>query len=138
MPPTDPIIEEIHAIREALAKESGYDAEKIAEQNEGEEGPDDAFEAPPPALEFEVFADGGAALDLRDGVFNGTGERSGRQGKNSYFELPESEAGMMLIRMTPVKMAQIKAIGILYFELRISCLLENGNLTGTEIFEPII
>jgi len=31
MPPTDPIIEEIHAIREALAKESGYDAEKIAE-----------------------------------------------------------------------------------------------------------
>ena len=27
----DPIIEEIHAIREALAKESGYDAEKIAE-----------------------------------------------------------------------------------------------------------
>ena len=31
MPPTDPIIEEIHAVREALAKESGYDAEKIAE-----------------------------------------------------------------------------------------------------------
>ncbi len=31
MPPTDPLIEEIHAIREALAKESGYDAEKIAE-----------------------------------------------------------------------------------------------------------
>lgn len=29
--PTDPIIEEIHAIREALAQESGYDAEKIAE-----------------------------------------------------------------------------------------------------------
>jgi len=31
MPRIDPIIEEIHAIREALAKESGYDAEKIAE-----------------------------------------------------------------------------------------------------------
>jgi hypothetical protein len=31
MPSTDPILEEIHAIREALAKESGYDAEKIAE-----------------------------------------------------------------------------------------------------------
>ena len=31
MPRTDPILEEIHAIREALAKESGYDAEKIAE-----------------------------------------------------------------------------------------------------------
>ncbi|HEX6863168.1 MAG TPA: hypothetical protein VF414_10160 [Thermoanaerobaculia bacterium] len=31
MPPTDPIIEEIHAIRETLAQESDYDAEKIAE-----------------------------------------------------------------------------------------------------------
>lgn len=31
MPTTDPIIEEIHAIREALAKEAGFDAEKIAE-----------------------------------------------------------------------------------------------------------
>ena len=31
MATTDPIIEEIHAVREALAKESGYDAEKIAE-----------------------------------------------------------------------------------------------------------
>lgn len=31
MPSTDPIIEEIHAIREALAKASGYDPEKIAE-----------------------------------------------------------------------------------------------------------
>jgi hypothetical protein len=31
MPTTDPIIEEIHAIREALAKESGFDAERIAE-----------------------------------------------------------------------------------------------------------
>jgi hypothetical protein len=31
MQPTDPILEEIHAFREALAKESGYDAEKIAE-----------------------------------------------------------------------------------------------------------
>jgi hypothetical protein len=31
MPPTDPILEEIHAVREALAKESDYDAEKIAE-----------------------------------------------------------------------------------------------------------
>ncbi len=31
MQPKDPILEEIHAIREALAKESGYDAEKIAE-----------------------------------------------------------------------------------------------------------
>ena len=31
MPPTDSIIEEIHAIREAIAKESGYDAQKIAE-----------------------------------------------------------------------------------------------------------
>ena len=30
MPPADPIIEEIHAVREAIAKESGYDAEKIA------------------------------------------------------------------------------------------------------------
>jgi hypothetical protein len=27
MQPADPFIEEIHAIREALAKESGYDAE---------------------------------------------------------------------------------------------------------------
>lgn len=27
----DPLIEEIHAVREALAKESGYDLEKIAE-----------------------------------------------------------------------------------------------------------
>jgi len=27
----DPIIEEIHAVREALARESGFDAEKIAE-----------------------------------------------------------------------------------------------------------
>jgi hypothetical protein len=31
MPTTDPIIEEIRAIREALAKEAGFDAEKIAE-----------------------------------------------------------------------------------------------------------
>lgn len=31
MPPTDPIIEEIHKVRDALARESGYDAEKIAE-----------------------------------------------------------------------------------------------------------
>ena len=31
MPTTDPIIEEIHAIREALAREAGFDAEKIAE-----------------------------------------------------------------------------------------------------------
>lgn len=31
MPPTDPILEEIHAVREALAQESDYDAEKIAE-----------------------------------------------------------------------------------------------------------
>jgi hypothetical protein len=30
MPSTDPILEEIHATREALAKESGYDLEKIA------------------------------------------------------------------------------------------------------------
>ena len=29
--PTDPIIDEIHAIREALAEAAGYDAEKIAE-----------------------------------------------------------------------------------------------------------
>jgi hypothetical protein len=31
MPPPDPILEEIHAIREELALKSGYDAEKIAE-----------------------------------------------------------------------------------------------------------
>jgi hypothetical protein len=31
MPPIDPILEEIHSIREALAKECGYDPEKIAE-----------------------------------------------------------------------------------------------------------
>jgi hypothetical protein len=31
MPSIDPILEEIHAIREALAKASGYDVEKIAE-----------------------------------------------------------------------------------------------------------
>ncbi|MES1243772.1 MAG: hypothetical protein ABUT39_19360 [Acidobacteriota bacterium] len=31
MPPTDPILDEIHAVREALAKESGYDLERIAE-----------------------------------------------------------------------------------------------------------
>lgn len=31
MPTPDPIIEEIHAVREELARESGYDAEKIAE-----------------------------------------------------------------------------------------------------------
>jgi len=28
---TDPIIEEIHIVREELARESGYDPEKIAE-----------------------------------------------------------------------------------------------------------
>ena len=28
---TDPIIEEIHAVREALSKESGHDIRKIAE-----------------------------------------------------------------------------------------------------------
>jgi hypothetical protein len=28
---TDPILEEIHAIREKLAKKAGFDAEKIAE-----------------------------------------------------------------------------------------------------------
>ncbi len=28
---TDPIIEEIHAVREALAEAAGYDADKIAE-----------------------------------------------------------------------------------------------------------
>jgi hypothetical protein len=31
MPTTDPINEVIHAVREELAKESGYDLEKIAE-----------------------------------------------------------------------------------------------------------
>ena len=31
MSPTDPIIDEIHAVREALAQEFDYDAEKIAE-----------------------------------------------------------------------------------------------------------
>ena len=31
MQPVDPILEEIHAVRESLAKEAGYDAEKIAE-----------------------------------------------------------------------------------------------------------
>ncbi|MEA2564664.1 MAG: hypothetical protein QOH06_6168 [Acidobacteriota bacterium] len=31
MPTADPILEEIHAVREALAKKAGYDAEKIAE-----------------------------------------------------------------------------------------------------------
>ena len=31
MPPADSILEEIHAIREALAKKGGYDAERIAE-----------------------------------------------------------------------------------------------------------
>ena len=31
MPTTDPIIDEIHAIREAPAQEAGFDAEKIAE-----------------------------------------------------------------------------------------------------------
>jgi len=31
MPRKDPIIEEIHAVREELARESGYDLEKILE-----------------------------------------------------------------------------------------------------------
>lgn len=31
MQPKDPILEEIHAVREALAEESGYDVERIAE-----------------------------------------------------------------------------------------------------------
>jgi hypothetical protein len=31
MPSADPILEEIHAVREKLAKEAGYDIEKIAE-----------------------------------------------------------------------------------------------------------
>ena len=31
MPTANPILEEIHAVREALAKNAGYDAEKIAE-----------------------------------------------------------------------------------------------------------
>lgn len=36
MSPTDPILDEVHAIREELAKQSGYDAEKIAEAAGGE------------------------------------------------------------------------------------------------------
>lgn len=31
MQSVDPILEEIHAIREALARKAGYDAEKVAE-----------------------------------------------------------------------------------------------------------
>ena len=31
MPPSDPILEEIDAVRESLAKKAGYDTEKIAE-----------------------------------------------------------------------------------------------------------
>lgn len=31
MPSPDPVLEEIHAVREALAKKAGYDAERIAE-----------------------------------------------------------------------------------------------------------
>ena len=31
MPPADPILEEIYAVREKLAKEAGYDIDKIAE-----------------------------------------------------------------------------------------------------------
>jgi hypothetical protein len=41
MPTIDPIIEEIHAVREKLAKESGYDPERIAEaarQRQAESG----------------------------------------------------------------------------------------------------
>ena len=29
--PTDPIIDEIHAVREALAEAAGYDADRVAE-----------------------------------------------------------------------------------------------------------
>lgn len=41
MPPADPILEEIHAVREKLAKEAGYDIEKIVEaarQRQAESG----------------------------------------------------------------------------------------------------
>ena len=31
MPPADPILEEIYAVREKLAQEAGYDIDKIAE-----------------------------------------------------------------------------------------------------------
>jgi septal ring factor EnvC (AmiA/AmiB activator) len=67
MTPTDPIIEEIHAIREELAKESGYDTERIAEaarKRQAESGRKVATLPPRPAAHikkgFLIASTGGA------------------------------------------------------------------------------
>jgi hypothetical protein len=56
MPSRDPIIEEIHAIREAIAEASGYDLEKIAEaarKRQAESGRKTVTLPPRPAITFK-------------------------------------------------------------------------------------
>ena len=55
----DPILEEIHATREALARKSGYDAEKIAEaarQRQAESGRKTVTLPPRPAASVKKKA----------------------------------------------------------------------------------
>ncbi len=47
------------------------EAEDVAEEHNGKEGPDDALETPPLTLEIEVFSYGDVAVDFDDGIFNG-------------------------------------------------------------------